>query len=563
MNVRRLLAAAMLFFCPIAGAVFGQSVSVPVRHPVYDYLDRIETKYGMQLIQFSRPFPRMEIASALVRVYTSARRLTPYDKRELEFYFREFSEEISRTGIADSTLAGKTDPRWNLLRVSGTKPFKSFFTADIVLRGEYEIRDGDYQLVSGSTAAAENVFQRSNGVTAFGYAGDHIGATMTWMDNGLKGIPYDKNALRTMRQGVVRGPSTASRDYEYEIAEGQFTYSAEGFRIAVEKMDYWWGSGRTGAIILSDHAPSFPRIGFHVKLTDWLQFEYFHAFLFSDSLDNVRTVLPEGNVGLLKFYESKYYASHAISARPVKNLEVTLGESIIYGGGDVNVLFLIPVISFRAADRWTRATSGNSQFFADVRYNPIPGLTVYGTGFIDEMDLSKILGSEALNKDYNIAYTLGAYATDLYYGIVPMPSETRLEFSRTYPYTYSNNNPLQQYASHQVQMGHWMGANSDAVSFSHRIHPHRSLTLEIGGLYARFADQSHPLPPPPRYQPAFLAKHEYSMADAWGRVEWTPFHGVRVWGRGGLTQIDVVSLQRNTPYPEGVYIGGGISYGIY
>jgi capsule assembly protein Wzi len=536
----------------LATPLFSQTVYVPVRHPVYDFLDRVEAKYGMQLIQFSRPLARIDIATALADVYTSGKRLTHYDRREMEFYFREFSEELARTRGRDSTISKYTDPRWHLLQVNAETPVRNYFAVDLVGRAAYELRED-----------ADNVLRRSNGVTAYGYVGDHLGALMSWIDNGLKGIPYgDGRATRVPEPAIVKGPGSNS-DYEYEIAEGQFTYSTPWISAGIDKMDYWMGSGRMGSIILSDHAPSFPKVGFSLDITDWIQFRYFHGWLFSDSLDPALTYRPASGIGSVKFFETKYFASHSISARPTSNLELTLGESIVYGGSDVNLLFFIPVISFRAADRWTRATTGNSQFFADVRYSPINNLTLYGSGYIDEMDLTKVLSGDPVNKDYQIAYTVGLLTTDLYYGIVPLATETRLEFSRVYPFTYTNPSPIQQYTSHKAKLGHWIGTNADVFSLQHVMHPHRALSVSVSGRYARFGDQLRVQIPTPRTQPAFLYDHEYSHGSAKLSIQWQPLHDLRVWGFGEYNDLSKETAFRGTLSPQGMVIGGGIAYGVF
>lgn len=542
--------AALAVILTLPCIVQAQSVYLPIRHPVYDYFDRLETKFGTELITFSRPMTRMDVAQELVRIYRSEA-LAHYDRSQIRFYFREFAEEIQRLGELDSTIAPHAEPRWNLIQVDSERPADSYLAIDLIGRGRYELRED-----------ADNVIQRSNGVRMYGYVGNHLGAEMKWIDNGLQGINYDPRAVRVPDPAVVKGPGSGS-DFEYEIAEGQFNYSTPWLEAGIQKMDLWWGSGRNGSLILSDHAPSFPRIDLKIDITDWLQFEYFHAWLFSDEIDSTLTYQTTTGLGAVKYFETKYMAAHALSAKVLPNLELTLGESIIYGGSDVNVLFLIPVISFRAADRWTKATTGNSQFFANVHYAPIPNLTLYGSGFIDEMDLSKILGSDPINKDYHVGYTLGLHTTDLYYDVVPLPSETRLEFSRVYIYTYTNYNPQQQYSSHKATLGHWIGPNADIVSLTHRMHPHRAWSVELHGELARFGDAESQLSPPPRMQPPFLYRHEYSQLRARGALRWTPIHELYAIGYAEYIARDEQPDFNTAPTPEGLHIGLQLSYGIH
>ncbi|MDH7515017.1 MAG: capsule assembly Wzi family protein [Bacteroidota bacterium] len=530
-----------------AGAT-SQAVYLPLRHPVYEYLDRIETRYGFAPLQFARPFSRMLIARLLDSLGRSPLALTRYDRDELAFYRREFAEELRRLRPGDTLDVGA--PRWNLFRVRSTFPANSFFAADVVLRGGYELRRG-----------ADNVIRRSNGVAAYGYADDVLGLSMRWYDNGRSGIPYDVYAARTPEQGIVRGPASSPMSYEYEVAEGQCFYSNSWLTLGIHKMDLWRGSGRRGSLILSDKAPSFPAAGFRIDFSENFSFEYFHAWLMSDSLDDARSY-HHLDGPYIKIYATKYLAFHALTARLLPGLQIALGESIVYGGGDINPLFLIPVISFRAADRWTRWTTGNSQFFADARWTPMRGVTLYATGYVDELDFSRVF-SGGKDFDYHIAYTAGAFVTDVERRLTGIPSETRVEFTRVYPYVYANPTPTQQYSSHQVVLGHWIGANADLVTLMHSVHPARGWSVRAQLETGRFGD---PYPAPlveGRVQPAFLARPQFGVFQAGGSVEWIPFHDALARVTCTYTSLEKKESYSGAPYTPGVSISAIVSYGLF
>jgi len=529
-----------------------QDVQLPVRHPVYDYLDRIEARYGTDLIQFSRPLSRMEIAESLDSLYRSPSVLSSYDRKQLVYYREEFAEELRRLKKHNVNTEIPSDDRWNLFRINTDTPAGSFLAVDIVGGLAYEKRQN-----------AADGLRRSNGITAYGYADRYVGAYMRWYDNGASGLLTDDRSVRSPEQGIVRqltsrNPASA----EYEIAEGQLLFSLPWLSAGISKTDVRLGSGRGGALALSDHAPSFPRAGFKIRITDWINFEYFHAWLFSDSLDFARTYYPAAGPGA-KFFETKYMASHHISARVTPALELTLGESIIYGGGDINPLFLIPVLSFRAADRWTRSTTGNSQFFFDARYRPLPGLLAYGSFFIDEMDFSKVLSGEKTDFDYHIAYTAGLLWADAYSRYIRMASETRLEFTRVYPYVYSNPAPTVQYTSHHTILGHWIGANSDMLLLEHITHPLRGLDIAVNFLYCRFGEQRPEPLVSPRVQPAFLSKPQYYLVRGGLSAGWLPLHDLAFRAHVDWTSVEEKEHFSGSPYRDGLSVGISAFYGIF
>ncbi|MCZ7557081.1 MAG: capsule assembly Wzi family protein [Bacteroidia bacterium] len=471
---------------------------------------------------------------------------------ELSWYRAEYAEELLRLARSGSGTEEPSDERLNVLRLRGERPAHGFLSADIVFGAGYALRQD-----------AENVFTRAFGIRAMGYASEYLGASLRWYDNGRRGIPYDAGARRVPEQGIVKGPSKDVDRYDWEVAEGQFTFSLPWLRLGLQKADLWWGSGRTGAVILSDKAPSFPAMNLHVLITDWLRLDYMHGWLFSDTLEAYINFTGPGAVEGLQYFENKFFAAHAITARVMPSLQVALGESIVYNGGSVNPLFLLPVLPFRAADRWTRATTGNAQLFADLRWRALPSVIVYGTGYIDELDYSKIMASDKTGFDYHVAYTVGGLLTDAYTHWLPLASETRVEFSRVYPYVYTNPKPVQRYSSHNVVLGHWIGANADILFLSHTVHPLRAVDVTGAVSFARYGQSDMFLPAGPRTQPAFLYGHEYSQRNLELRIRWMPLHDLYA-----VATVRHVAIQPGEGYktsvePEGLTISLRAAYGLW
>lgn len=541
-----LVISGMMFMLLTASS---QTVLVPIRHPVYEFVDRLEASYRIGIPSFVRPMSRMDVAEYLDRVRRTPG-LTRHDRDQTEFYAEEFQDELRRLHAKDSLVTVAETDRWHLAHIRTTTPVDGSLMFDFVGAAGYQKKQ-----------SVADVFTRSSGIRARGYVSSSIGFSMLWTDNARRGMPHDARSYRVPEQGVVRGPGSSS-NYEYEIAEGAFTWSNDWLRIGVDKHDRWYGSGRVGAIILSDKAPSFPALSLQIRLAEWLHFDYTHGWLFSDSLDLDRTQPFYAGFERQKIYAGKYFVTHAVTARPADGLQIALGESIIYSES-VQPLFLIPVISFRAADRWSRASTGNSQFFADVRWTPVAGVTAYGTGYVDELDASKIFSPDEPDFDYHIAYTVGLLATDIHMKLTGLASDTRIEFSRVYPYVYANPKITQQYTSHQVVLGHWMGANADHLLVEHVLRPWRAVSIRATASLLRSGEWREFLPSPPRHQPAFLYGHEYSVATLSGAVTWQPLHDVSFVGEIMKTTITRGPNFTLTPWVDGLTLRVGASYGVY
>ncbi len=139
-----------------------------------------------------------------------------------------------------------------------------------------------------------------------------------------------------------------------------------GVHFQLEKILLIWGYGEGGLLTLSSKAPSFPYLRLDLYPTDWISFNYFHAWLESDVVDSTG-IYPSYRDGYSRIqYRSKYLASHTLTLRPFTGLSFSLGESVVYSD-KLESLYLFPLSFFRAADHYysnqSNDAGANSQFF--------------------------------------------------------------------------------------------------------------------------------------------------------------------------------------------------------
>ncbi len=263
-----------------------------------------------------------------------------------------------------------------------------------------------------------------------------------------------------------------------------------------------WGYGDNGLLVLSQKPPSYPFIRLDVYPVEWLSFNYFHGWLSSDVIDS--TDIYYTDTGGPRFsFRDKFIASHTLTLRPLKGLDVSLGESIVYSD-KLEILYLIPVTFFRLADhylsRQSNAAGNNAQFFASISSRGhLKNTHLYGTLFIDEITLNGLFDSQSQRNQ--IGFTLGASVTDL-----PINNLTaKLEYSKIYPYAYDHFISTTTYESASYVLGHWMGNNADQVYASLKYRFLRGLEAK---LWARFIRQGEKGDTDGQYeqpQPAFLS----------------------------------------------------------
>ena len=270
-----------------------------------------------------------------------------------------------------------------------------------------------------------------------------------------------------------------------------------------------WGYGESGKLVLSNKAPSFPFIRLDIYPVPWLRFNYFHGWLSSNVIDsnNVYSTLVEGLTRLS--YRNKYIASHTLTITPLRGLDISLGESIIYSD-KLRISYLMPLMFFKLADHYLSNYDNNygdnAQFFAGISSrNHIKNTHLYGTLFIDEISLSNLLNSKPERNQ--TGFTLGGSIAD-----IPINNSTfTIEYTKIYPFVYQHFIPTDTYENDSYFLGHWMGNNGDLIYTSLNYRPIRGLQIAVWGQYIRKGEEYDPkygwspdIPPKLPY-PTFLS----------------------------------------------------------
>ncbi|MGE5315981.1 MAG: capsule assembly Wzi family protein [Acidobacteriota bacterium] len=433
-----------------------QSVYLDPSHEAYDFLKRMEAK---QIITGYRdavkPMTRGEIARFLPVIARHAGELTAVEREQLAFYREEFYLELKQ---GQDTLH-LPEERWHLYRYR-SEP--GVFNVD--LNGGYS-----YQRFGDGTITRT----RSNGAQAYGYIGGFTGTYVYFRDNHEEGTRLTAvKPFTPEKSGVV---SRALGTYlEYDQFDAQLVLDASFLRISLEKMPNRWGAGEHGNVILSEKAPSYPQIKLRARLGKDIDFTYLHAWLSSDVVDSLRTYhsgLP-GSLGIRTVYMQKYLAAQMLEVSPWDGVDLAIGESEVYGGRNPELLYLIPVMFFKAAEHYSGDTD-NSQFFFSVDITALKGYDLYASMFIDEFSTEEFYMS---NRQRNqLAFTVGATAFDL---LLP-DLDVNVEYTRCNPWVYNHKFPDVTFQSHSIDLGHWMGQNADYFFLGGKYRPIRELQLGL------------------------------------------------------------------------------------
>ena len=362
MKLKKIIAYSTLLIIFSCSPLFSQVVYEPLYKDVYNFLGRLSQKGIIVFEDQIRPLSKKYIAEKLIESENKSDQLSSLEKDELKFFKADYLNEID---LLEDKSTGhmtylKNDPagRWRFFSY-GSKDFK--MNAGIILGYEIGSRDN------------ERLTHLWNGVYVNGYVSDFIGYSFDFRDNTEEGKTIDKQKLFTPVTGVNERSSDGILNYptdkiEYSEAKAVLATSWKWGSLAVGKDFLEWGYGDNGLLVLSQKAPSFPFIRLDVSPVDWFSFNYIHAWLESDVIDSVNIYYADN--GSLRYgFREKYLASHTLTFKPTKGLDISLGESVIYSD-KLEILYLIPITFFRLDDhylsRQLNAAGSNAQLFFSI-----------------------------------------------------------------------------------------------------------------------------------------------------------------------------------------------------
>ncbi|MGD1044654.1 MAG: capsule assembly Wzi family protein [Bacteroidota bacterium] len=460
---------ALLLLFLIAACVYqvhAQSVYVPVQHEVYDFLKRMEARQLFTDYQdAAKPLSRMQIATVLHKLEQRADDMTRMERETFEFLKTEFHYEILK-------LSGDSEPDESRWHIYSHELSQGMLNLDI-----------DYSL-SQISAKDQSTNNHSQGLKMYGYMYNSVGFYFNFVDNLEKGdninysrfndnqldhfpglsstdIEYYKR-VKTPSRGVILSQINGTNQVQYDEINAQFSWQIGSFTLSLEKMNNVWGYGRNGTVIFSDNAPSYPQIKLRVPISKDINFVYFHGELNSNVVDSSLSYLVTyPNQGYSTFREvdhSKYIAAHQLEISLWHGVDFSIGESIVYSDRGPLLMYLIPIMFFKAGEHYN-GDKDNCQLFGSIDLNVVKNVNAYLSLFIDELNTDKLFDPNLSHRQ--VAFTSGIRVFD-----IPATNfDMTLEYTRVNPATYNHSYPSTTFTNNGFILGSWMGQNADDLFF--------------------------------------------------------------------------------------------------
>jgi hypothetical protein len=426
---------------------------------IYLFLDELATEKVIDLHSLVKPYGRTEIAEQLVAADSSRSVLTKRQQAELDFYLRDYMEELPAT---DASEYGSS---WIWLDASD-KRFDVFHYRDSLFRMTVN------PIMGSEVWSNENgsFYHWWNGVEAT----STIGKFAIWASirDNHESTELTARDFQNQRIGGsnIKRFSDGKRDY-WELRAG-ITYGWDWGHVGLIMGQFAWGENNAGANIFSGRTPAFPRLELAMDPAPWFRFTYVHGALISEVVDSSLSFTTSTAYGtdFREVFHPKYMAANIFTFVPTRGLQLSVGNSVIYDYRHPHAAFLLPVAFYKAIDHTLNAgiDNMNSQLFLSVSSRNLKHLHLYGTVFLDEVAVDRAFKDDEHNF---VSYKAGAATT-----ILP---NTRIwaEYTWTNALTYMHYEPTTTFESNQYNLGHYLEDNARQFYLGAEYRPVRTLNI--------------------------------------------------------------------------------------
>lgn len=482
-----------IFLIILCCGLWAQNIPVALNYiKVYDYIDELITD-GIVVNQTAlRPYTRNQIADMLMQAQKADSLLSDRQRNELKFYLNEFALENEM--MVDNYIQYTDHRTFSLSLVDPQFSYKSLNNMF-----KFRIRPILGADITGSKKGvlvqrwwgAEVQMDIAKHLSIWGSLRDN-----SWNGNWLNKDYYPSSGSRIYGARIHYGASQvmpalsplAGVQYKEASYGGDFSDSKGGINlyswwgsIGIQRENISWGNAYHSSNILSGRNPAVPMITLQLTPCKWFQFDYFHAWLVSNVLDSTTYYLENTTQGVnaLPNYRpyNKFMAANMFTFTPIKQLSVSLGNSIVYAEQTIQAAYLIPIAFYKSLDhlltKGIRTQNQNSQAFASISLRPVNHLHLYGSFFVDEIKFSRFKPSEPENNpiSYLVGFNWSGWPTD---GL-----SLRGEFMRSYIACYTHSIDVLTWESNSYNMGHYMGDNAQSIYGKLAYRPVRGLLLKL------------------------------------------------------------------------------------
>lgn len=456
-----------------------QAETVPVSHPVYRFLKRMEVK-GVVDRYFDAvlPLSRSEVLALLRETGDRDSLLGAAEREVLRDFRSEFRDAPDGNAGLHSLIDGGTrgipsgGEGWTAARERYLYAYRDSAVAlfaNALLNADTRACDGDALGRAGATYLQFGARIRGS---VFGRLGFSLEATNAqfWGNRAL----LQRDPL--IRQSYALGTLDAKN---FDHAEGSVRYEAEPVSVQIGRERALWGAGIDQRMVLSDN----PRV-FDFLRADFrhrgLKYTFLHAWLLGRR-SSVAFTLPSDTAAVFSepVVADKYFAAHRVELSLGSAVDLGAQEMVVYSNRSPDLAYLNPLTVIESAQR-ARGERDNVMWAFDIQTRFLRGVQMNATVLFDDLHLAQFFDDFWYNR---YAYQAGVILAD------PLGAENTtvmVEYTRIEPYVFAHNRSRDNdFGSQGDLLGPRIGPNADSWFFRVDVVPRWNLRLSAGVLLVR------------------------------------------------------------------------------
>ena len=480
------IAFIILLFCPIS--LLAQNIPQHISYyRIYEFIDELAIDKIIDINSVAKPYSRDFIAKKLIEAQSKDSLLTKRQKVDLKFFLNDYAIELD-------TLP-KSYVHWTNKR-----------TFDLaLLQPAFQYQDKNFKCritpilgmdIIANTANKGVILKRWFGADFQATIVNHISVWASYRDQSFSGKFLKSEAGLKATDARISKPNFLNNLAGCEYKEAKYGGDYSDMRGGIKAYTWWgsigvvkdnlvWGDSYSCSNIISGRAPSFPMLALNLKPCKWFELNYIHGWLISNVADSTNYYLEENGNGTKTNYRpyNKFIAANMLTFTPIKGLDISLGNSIIYAERNVNAAYFIPIAFYKSIDhlltKGLKTENQNSQIFFNISSRNIKHLHLFGSIYIDEFNSSRLKKSNQQRNPFS--YKVGFNVNNW-----PLKNLSLIgEFTRSNIINYKHSIQQLTWASNNYCLGHYLGDNSQEIFVALNYKPVWALNINLSYTNAR------------------------------------------------------------------------------
>ena len=462
--------------CLLSCYMFGQSYYYTSDHIVNTYADRLEIKYGSETFHSSlKQFTRKEIVGLL----NSSMKDQSYN--EADFMSRYIvHDNVDLFKLFDSYEELSENNETYKLSTESKGIFNTFYKTPAHF---YSVDEDNFKMVVnpiinlsfGSESDNDNlIFQNTRGVDIRGEVDEKMYFFTAIYETQADFNAYHINLINKFRaipgQGLYKDYSSGIIDkldgYDFLNAKAYLGFNvSESVAIEMGHNNHFIGNGYR-SLLMSDYSNNYFYLKFIVNV--W-------KFNYQSIIAELAAVSSRFQPGGDQLIAKKYMASHYLSFKPNKALEIGLFETVVFSReNQFELQYLNPLILYRTVEQFI-GSPDNAMLGLNLKWNFAGKYQFYHQTLVDEFKLSEITSGNGwwANK---FGFQFGLKAID-FLGVQNL--DVQAEYNVIRPYTYAHRDTLDipaqfniaSYGHYLQPLAHPRGANLKEFVLSANFQP--------------------------------------------------------------------------------------------